>query len=78
MDKFKQFFIICLVVFLGAAATQFLNNVTNVFDTDLATWQIIINSGIMAVITYVVAWLVPLNKTFGLGSGSVTTTVTTK
>jgi len=68
IDKLKQFFIVCLTVFIGACAAQFLMNVTNVFETDLNTWLVILNSGIVAVVTYIVAWLVPLNRTFGLGS----------
>jgi len=68
MDKFKQFFIICLTVFIGAFCTQLLANVTNVFATDLSTWLLVLNSAVLAVVTYVVAWLIPLNRTFGLGS----------
>jgi antibiotic biosynthesis monooxygenase (ABM) superfamily enzyme len=68
MDKFKQAFIICLTVFLGAFLTQLLANVTNIFATDLSTWLLILNSAVLSVITYIVAWLIPLNRTFGLGS----------
>jgi hypothetical protein len=66
--KIKQFLVVLVIVFVSAAGVAFLANVTNVFETDLSTWQIIINAGVVAVVTYVVAYLVPFNKAFGIGS----------
>jgi hypothetical protein len=48
-----------LLVFVSAAATQFLANGVDVFRTDLATWQIVINSGVTAVIAYIVTLVAP-------------------
>jgi len=69
LTKLQQFFLVVVVVFVAAAGTQFLANVTNIFDTDWSTWTIIINSGVVAVVAYIVAWLTPANRAFGLGSG---------
>lgn len=68
MEKFQQFILVVVCVFIAAAGTQFLANATNIFETDWSTWTIIINSGVVAVVTYVVAWLTPQNRAFGLGS----------
>lgn len=66
VDKLKQFLLVAVIVFVGAVGAQFLAMGVDIFHSDLATWQVIVNAGITAVITYVVAWLVPLNKEFGL------------
>jgi len=67
-NKIQQFLLVIIVVFVSAAGTQFLGNVTNVFETDWSTWAIIVNSGVIAVVAYVVAWLLPQNRAFGLGA----------
>ena len=77
MLKFKQAFLIMLIVFLGAVTTQFLVNLLDkyVFESMLpvnwSTAQIIWNSATIAVLAYFFAWLIPLNRTFGLGAGSI-------
>lgn len=71
LTKLQQFLLVVVVVFISSAGVMFLNNVTNVFATDLATWQIIINAGIMGVVAYLVAWLTPQNRAFGLGASNV-------
>jgi len=70
LTKVQQFMLVLVCVFIATAGVQFMNNVTNVFATDLTTWQIIINSGIMGVVAYIVAWLVPQNRAFGLGKST--------
>jgi len=67
-NKIQQFLLVIVCVFIAAAGTQFLANATNVFETDWSTWAIVINSGVVAVVTYVVAWLAPQNRAFGLGA----------
>ncbi len=67
-DKLKQSLWTVAIVFVAACATQFLANVTDVFATDWATWKIVLNSGVVAVVAYVLAWLAPMLPTFGLGS----------
>jgi hypothetical protein len=67
-EKIKQFLVVLVIVFVSTAGVSFLANVTNVFETDLSTWQIVVNAGVVGVVSYVVAWLVPYNKMFGLGS----------
>jgi hypothetical protein len=67
-SKVQQFLLVIVCVFVSAAGTQFLANAVNVFETDWSTWAIIINSGIVAVVTYVVAWVLPQNRAFGLGA----------
>jgi len=68
LTKAQQFIMVLVVVFIGAAGTQFLANAVDIFNSDWSTWQIVINSGVVAVVTYVVAWLTPQNRAFGLGS----------
>jgi predicted Na+-dependent transporter len=68
-DNIKQFILVLVVVFVSAAGTQFLANAVDVFASDWSTWAIILNSGIVAVVTYVVAYLTPQNRAFGIGSG---------
>ena len=71
MLKFKQAFLIMLIVFLGAVTTQFLVNLLDkyVFESMLpvnwSTAQIIWNSVFVAVLAYVYAWLIPLNTSWG-------------
>lgn len=66
--KLQQFLFIVISVFVATAGPLFLANVTNVFETDWSTWTIIISGGIFGVVSYVVMWLAPQNKNFGLGS----------
>lgn len=66
--KVKSFLLTVLIVFVSAAGISFLSNVTNVLETDWATWQIVLNAGIVAVVSYIVAWCVPYVKAFGIGS----------
>ena len=68
LTKMQQFLLVVIVVFISAAGTQFLANVVDVFNTDWSTWTIIINSGVIAVVAYIVAWLTPQNRAFGLGA----------
>lgn len=67
-DKLKVSIWIIVLVFVAACATQFLANVTNVFQTDWSTWAIIINSGVVAVVAYVLQWVAPMIPTMGIGS----------
>jgi len=78
MQKIQQFILVVVCVFIAAAGTQFIANVVNVFQTDWSTWTIIINSGVVAVVAYVVAWLTPQNRAFGLGAKEVTPTIVYK
>lgn len=55
----KQALWVLLLVFVSAAGVQFLANVTDIFATDLATWKIVVNSGVMAVVSYVLMWVAP-------------------
>jgi H+/Cl- antiporter ClcA len=77
MVKFKQAFLILLIVFLGAASAQFLINLLDeyVFESMLSfrwsTNMILWDSVVVAVLAYFFAWLIPLNRTFGVGSGPV-------
>ena len=68
LTKVQQLILVLVVVFIGAAGTQFLTNAVDVFNADWSTWQIVINSGIVAVVTYLVAWVTPQNRAFGLGT----------
>jgi len=72
LTKVQQFLLVVVCVFIAAAGTQFVANVTNVFETDWSTWTIIINSGVIAVVSYVVAYLMPANRAFGLGKSTTT------
>ena len=77
MVKFKQAFLILLIVFLGAVTAQFLINFLDeyVFESMLpfrwSTTMILWDSAAVAVFAYFFAWLIPLNRTFGVGSGPV-------
>jgi hypothetical protein len=77
MVKFKQAFLILLIVFLGAITTQFLINFLDeyVFESMLpfrwSTTLILWDSAAVAVFAYFFAWLIPLNRTFGVNSGPV-------
>jgi hypothetical protein len=66
--KVKQFFLVVIVVFVSACGATFLVNVTDIFNTPPSTWETIVNSGVIAVVSYIVAWLVPQVKSFGIGS----------
>jgi hypothetical protein len=66
--KIQQFLLVVVTVFIGTAGPLFLANVTNVFEVPWATWQIILSGGVFGVVTYIVAWLVPQNRAFGLGA----------
>ena len=55
---------------ITAAGAQFLALGGDVFNSSLSTWQVVVNSGIAAVIAYVISWAVPFVKTFGIGSKS--------
>lgn len=52
----KKTILIPVLVFVIAAGGQFLMNVTNVFDTDWGTWQIVINAGVVAVVSWGIAY----------------------
>jgi hypothetical protein len=52
----KKTIIIPLCVFVIAAGAQFLMNGNTVFDTSWSTWQVIINSGIVAVVGWVIVY----------------------
>lgn len=75
MNKVKQAFLILLIVFLGAITTQFLINLLDKYVVESmlpirwSTTQILWNSVCVAISSYVFAWLIPLNREFGINSG---------
>ena len=68
MQKIQQFALVVVCVFIGTAGPLFLANIANVFDTPWSTWTIVISGGIAGVVTYLVAWVLPQNRAFGLGA----------
>lgn len=56
------------LVFVVAAATQFLSAGGDVFHTSLDAWQVVINSGIAAVLALVINAASPWIKQYGVGS----------
>jgi len=68
--KVQQFLFVVISVFIGSAAPAFLANATNIWEIDASTWQIIVSSGVAGVVTYLVMYFAPQNKSFGLGAKS--------
>ena len=68
--KIQQFLFVVICTFIATAGPLFLANVTNVWDTDWSTWTIIISGGIAGVVNYLVMYVAPQNKNFGIGSGA--------
>ena len=73
MRRFKQAFLILLVVFLGAVATQFSVNALDTWAWNLVEvrWSsafIFWDSVAVAVVAYGFAWLIPWNHSWGIGS----------
>lgn len=66
--KVQQFLFVVISVFIGSAAPSFLANAANLWEINASTWQIIVSSGVAGVVTYLVMYLAPQNKSFGLGA----------
>jgi hypothetical protein len=60
MSKVRAFLIIVVGVFIASAGTVFVGNVTNVFSTPWSTWTTIITAGVMGVVTWLLATVVPV------------------
>jgi low affinity Fe/Cu permease len=56
------------LVFVVACATQFLALGGDVFNTSLSNWQIIVNSGVAALLAFAVNYLAPNITRYGIGS----------
>ena len=57
-----------VLVFVVAAGGQFLALGGDAFHTSLATWQVIVNSGIAAVVALAINWASPWVTRYGVGS----------
>jgi preprotein translocase subunit SecY len=68
--KLQQFLFVVISTFIASAGVVFLGNVTNIFETSWSTWSTIITAGVIGVVSYLVMWLAPQNKQFGLGAKS--------
>ena len=66
--KLKESALVLGAVFIVAAGSQFALNVTNIFETPLATWQLCVNAGVIAVVAYFVAYFSKIVPGFGRGS----------
>jgi len=56
------------LVFGVAILVQFAASVTNVWDLDVSTAKQILNSGVMAVVAFLINYLAPWIDRYGLGS----------
>ena len=57
-----------LLVFIVAAGAQFLALGGDAFNTSLSSWQVVVNSGIAAVIALAINWASPWIDRYGMGS----------
>jgi hypothetical protein len=56
------------LVFVTAAGAQWLALGNDVFNTDLASWQVVVNAGVAALVALVINWAAPWIKQYGIGS----------
>ena len=73
MTKFRQVFLLSLIVFLGAVTVQFVANLANahLFSFLMSPWStaaIFWDSLAIAVVSCIFTWLIPLWTVFGVGS----------
>lgn len=67
-DQWKNLGWMIGVVFVGAILSQYIALVVNLTDIDQSTAEMLLNSGVTAVVTTVLAYIAPMYKGFGIGA----------
>ena len=67
-DQLKQLAWMIGVVFVGAVLSQYIALGVNLTDIDQSTAELLLNSGVTAVVTAILAYITPMYKGFGIGS----------
>jgi len=67
-DQLKQLGWMLGIVFVGAVLSQYVALGVNLTDIDQSTAELLLNSGVTAVVTAVLAYITPMYKGYGIGA----------